>query len=83
MMLELGSTAMNIWNYVLSMTEFYSEFWIFILLIEDSANVISLFTIPTTDLDTSSSVADINMAYVTPIKCRLLQPTDGFVAYTI
>ena len=51
--------------------------------IEDSANVISLFTIPTTDLDTSSSVAEINMVYVTPINCRLIQPTDGFVAYTI
>ena len=40
--------------------------------IEDSANVISLFKIPTTDVDTSSSVADINMVYVTPINCRLI-----------
>ena len=51
--------------------------------IEDSANVISLFAIPTTDWDTSLSVAEINMVYVTPINCRLIQPTDGFVAYTI
>ena len=51
--------------------------------IEDSANVISLFKIPTTDVDTSSSVADINMVYVTPINCRLVQSTDRSLAYVI
>ena len=28
-------------------------------------------------------MADINMVYVTPINCRLIQPTDGSLAYVI
>ena len=43
------------------------------------ANIKDLFKIP----DTSSTMADINMVYVTPINCRLIQPTDGSLAYVI
>ena len=51
---------------------------------EDSANVDDLFKIPDISDDiTSSSVADINMVYVTPINCRLIQPTYRSLEYVI
>ena len=50
----------------------------------NDANIKDLFKIPsTTENDTSSSLADINMMYVTSINRRLIQPTDGSLAYVI
>ena len=85
-MLERGCTAMTIIRDVLNMTEYYLEFWILTLLVD-------LQTVPTLMISLRfrarltmilrRSAADINMVYVTPINCRLIQPTDGFLAYVI